>query len=262
MPKRFLSAISTFRDALDTLQRKPYVQDEEGVRRLYFDHAAVQSSMRVSEPYALDLSYTETMMGFLLFNTDPRHILIVGLGGGSLSKYCHHQFPQTRITTLEINEDVIALRDKFLIPPDNEFFKIIHADAVEYLATSEARADIILLDGYDAGGLPDGLCAEAFYSHCWRALSTEGVLVANLWGGGTGDRGVYLDRLRGMFDGRVWWSKPRNSSNLIAFALKSGRYYPQWSRLMRKAQVLSNRYGLDLSRVVKNMRLRPDPDQS
>ena len=261
MSKRMLSALNYLTDALEVFQGKPYIYEEEGVRRLYFDSLAVQSSMRVSDPYALDLSYTESMMGFLLFNSEPRHILIVGLGGGSLSKYCHQQFPQARITTLEINKDVIALRDEFLIPPDSELFQIVQADAAEYLAINELQADVILLDGYDACGLPDALCAEAFYSHCWKALGAEGVLVANLWGGGTGDRGVYLDRLRGIFNGRVWWSKPRNSSNLIAFALKSRRYYPQWSRLMRKAQVLGNRYGLDLSRVVKNMRLRPDPDQ-
>lgn len=259
MAKRILSTLSDFAEELGYGQGKPYVYEEEGVRRLHFDSVAVQSSMRLSDPFALDLSYTETMMGFLLFNAEPRHILIVGLGGGSLSKYCHHQFPQTRITTLEINQDVIALRDEFLIPPDSALFQIVHTDAVEYLAGSDIQADIILLDGYDACGLPDSLCAEAFYSHCWQALSAEGVLVANLWGGGDRDRGVYLDRLHGIFSGRVWWSKPRSSSNLIAFAVKNERYYPQWSRLMLKAQALGERYELDLPRVVKNMRLRPDP---
>lgn len=259
MANRFLSALSDFAQTLYG-QGKPYVYEEEGVRRLHFDSVAVQSSMRLSDPYALDLSYTETMMAFLLFNATPKHILIVGLGGGSLSKYCHRHFPTTRITTLEINPDVIALRDEFLIPPDSEYFRVEHADAVVYLARTDIQHDIILLDGYDACGLPESLCEEVFYSHCWRALTAGGVLVANLWGGSDGDRGVYLERLRGIFDGRVWWSKPRNSSNLIAFAVKSERYCPQWSRLLRKAQELKERYGLDLPRVVKNMRLRPEPE--
>ena len=82
------------------------------------------------------------------------------------------------------------------------------------------QADIILLDGYDAEGLPSCLCAESFYANCWQALSAQGVLVANLWGGEP-NRGVYLNRLRGIFDGRVWWSKPRDSSNLIVFAVKN-----------------------------------------
>ena len=259
MPKRILPAIRDFVQILVDGWGKPSVRDEDGCRSLQFNDGAVQSSMRVSEPFELDLSYTRAMMGFLLFNDVPQHILLIGLGGGSLSKYCYQQFPQARITTLEINPNVIALRDEFLIPPDNERFEIVQADAIDYLMRSDLHADVILLDGYDAEGLPKSLCAESFYSNCWHALSEQGVLVANLWGGEP-NRGVYLNRLRGIFDGRVWWSRPRNSTNLIVYAVKDERFYPQWSRLITKAQNLSARYRLDLTWVVKNMRRREEPD--
>lgn len=261
MAKRILPVLRDFARLLVDGQGKPCVYEDrdEGIRRLQFSGGVVQSSMRVSAPFELDLSYTEAMMGFLLFNVEPRHILMVGLGGGSLSKFCFHHFPQARITTLEIDAEVIAFRDEFLIPPDDERFQVVHTDASEYLARNDVQADVILLDGYNAAGLPDCLCDEPFYSNCWNALSTEGVLVANLWGGEP-RRAVYLERLRGIFDGRVWWSKPCGSSNLIVFAVKSPHYFPQWSRLMRQAQTLGERYRLDLARVVKDMRLRPDPD--
>lgn len=259
MAKRILPAIRYFVQILVDSWGKPSVCDEGGVRSLQFNGGAIQSSMRVSAPYELDLNYTRAMMGFLLINAEPQHILLVGLGGGSLSKYCYHQFPQAHITTLEINPDVIALRDEFLVPLDDERFQIVQSDACEYLARSDVYADIILLDGYDAEGLPKNLCAESFYSNCWQALSAQGVLVANLWGGES-NRGVYLNRLRGIFDGRVWWSKPRDSSNLIVFAVKNEHFYPQWSRLIAKAQTLDKRYRLDLLWVVKNMRLREEPD--
>ena len=58
----------------------------------------------------------------------------------------------------------------------------------------------------------------------------------------------------------MWWSKPRDSSNLIVFAVKNEHFYPQWSRLMSKAQTLDKRYRLDLLWVVNNMRRREDPD--
>ncbi len=259
MTKRILPAIRDFVQILVEGWGKPDVREDDGCRSLHFNDGAVQSSMRVSEPYELDLSYTRAMMGFLLFNDAPQRILLVGLGGGSLSKYCYQQFPQARITTLEINPDVIALRDEFLIPPDNDRFEVVQADAVDYLARSDLHADVILLDGYDAEGLPKSLCTESFYSNCWQALSTQGVLVANLWGG-EANRGTYLNRLRSIFDGRVWWSRPRNSTNLIVFAVKNEHFYPQWSRLIAKAQTLSTRYRLDLTWVVKNMRLREEPD--
>jgi len=259
MAKRILPALRDFVQILVDGWGKPGVCDEGGVRSLQFSNGAVQSSMRVSAPFELDLSYTRAMMGFLLFNAAPRHILLVGLGGGSLSKYCYHQFPLARITTLEINPDVIALRDDFLVPPDDERFQVVQSDASEYLARGDVHADIILLDGYDAEGLPNGLCSESFYSNCWQALSTQGVLAANLWGGES-NRSVYLNRLRGIFDGRVWWCNPPKSNNLIAFAVKNELFYPQWSRLISKAQTLDKRYRLDLPWLVQNMRLRKDPD--
>ncbi|MBI5612906.1 MAG: hypothetical protein HY942_07565 [Gammaproteobacteria bacterium] len=249
--------LSDLVNILEDYRVTPGVHDQDGVRCLRFGGGTVQSAMRISAPFELDLSYTRTMMGFLLFNTAPRDILLVGLGGGSLSKYCHRRFPQARITTLEIDPDVIALRDEFLIPADDERFRVVQVDACEYLARSDLQADVLLLDGYDAAGLPDRLCSKSFYSNCWQALSAHGVLVANLWNGEP-KRAVYLDRLNGIFDGRVWWSKPDDSNSLIVFAVKSAHYYPQWSRLMATALALGARDRLDLPRVVNDMRRRPE----
>lgn len=253
MSKRILHVLT------DILWGKPNVCDDGGIRSLHFSGGTVQSSMRVSDPFDLDLSYTRAMMGFLLFNAKPRHILLVGLGGGSLSKYCYRQFPQARVTTLEISQDVIALRDEFLVPQDDERFHVVHTDACDYLAHGKAQADVILLDGYDATGLPDCLCSESFYSSCWRALATPGVLVANLWGGET-HRTRFVDRLRTVFNGRVWWCRPVDSSSLIVFAVKDENFYPRWSDLMSKAKALEAQYHLDLSRLVKQMQLREEPD--
>ena len=229
------------------------------MRRLRFDNGVMQSSMRVAAPFELDLSYTRGMMGFLLFNREPHHILLVGLGGGSLSKYCYRALPEARITTLEINPEVIALRDRFLIPPDDEQFRIVQTDACDHLARGDVQADVVLLDGYDAAGLPERLCSAAFYSACWRVLSEQGLLVVNLWGGEP-RRPLYLERLKGVFHGRVWWGRPRDSSSLIAFAVKDARYRPRWSRLMDAAQTLERRYRLGLPPLVNDLRRRPDPD--
>lgn len=238
----------------------PKVYNEGGVRCLRFRPGVVQSAMRVSNPFALDLSYTQAMMGFLLFNAAPRDILIIGLGGGSLPKFCYRELSQARVTTVEIDPAVIALRDEFLIPADNERFRIVQADGCDYLERSDLQADVIMVDGYDAVGLPDSLCSESFYSNCWNALSSNGVLVVNLWGGAR-NRTAYIDRLRSIFDDRVWWSRPRESSGLIVYAVKDRHYYPKWTRLMSQAHALDARYRLELTQVVSDMRERPEVDE-
>jgi hypothetical protein len=42
-----------------------------------------------------------------------------------------------------------------------------------------------------------------------------------------------------------------DSSNMIVFAVRNEHFYPQWSRLMSKAQTLGKRCRLDLPWVVK-----------
>lgn len=236
-------------------QDQPFVYEEDGIKSLRFCCTAVQSSMRLSHPFELELGYTQTMMGFLLFNDEPEHILIVGLGGGSLSKYCYHQFPHAQITTLEISPKVIALRDEFMIPPDDERFRVIHTDAAEYLANNDIQADIILLDGFDTDGMPDSLSSTSFYVDCWRNLGEHGVLVSNLLGSNR-RVGIYLKRLRGVFNDLLWSSKSFDSCNLIAFAVKSDGYAPHWSNLLTKANALAERYQLNMPLIVKNMRRR------
>ena len=46
----------------------------------------------------------------------------------------------------------------------------------------------------------------------------------------------------------------------VVYAVKNKHFYPQWSRLMSRAPILRECYRLDLTWVVKNMRLREEPD--
>lgn len=236
----------------------PYVHEEDGVRCLRFNDGVVQSAMQVEDPIALNLSYTRAMMGFLLFHPVPQDILIVGLGGGSLPKFCYHRLPTARITTLEIDPAVIALRDAFEIPPDNERFLIVPGDACTVLTRGNIETDVILLDGYDAAGLPDCLCSETFYDQCHQALRPGGVLAVNLWGGEP-RRVAYLDRLRRVFNDRVWWCKPRDSSSLIVLAVNDAQFTPRWSQLVAAARALDAKHRLNLMSAVEDLRTRPDP---
>ncbi|MGH8783202.1 spermidine synthase [Paraburkholderia sp.] len=205
----------------------------------------------MSDPLELDLSYTRAMMSFQLFHSDPRDILIVGLGGGSLSKYCFHKFPLARVTTVEIDERVIALREWFVIPPDSERFQIVHADAAEYLPDRVGVADVILLDGFDAFGLPASLSSQSFYDCCHAALRDGGVLVANLLNSDS-QLATYLSRIRRACDGKLFRTVARREGNTIAIGVKQGTV-PGWRDLYDRAEAITAAMGLDLCRYVKKM---------
>ena len=86
------------------------------------------------------LAYTRKMMAFLMFNSQPRRILQLGLGGGSLAKFCYRYLPDASITVVEIDSDVLALRDEFQVPADDARFRVVQGNGVEYVAAPGARA--------------------------------------------------------------------------------------------------------------------------
>ena len=200
-------------------QQPPLVRTGGGRRTLEFTPGDIQSEMLLARPEALVLEYTRAMMCFALFVPAPRHILMVGLGGGSLAKFCYRHFPRARITVLEIRADVIALRDAFCIPPDDARLRILHCDAADYLARCPGSCDVLLVDGFDSQGLPSSLAGSAFYAACRRALHPGGVLVANVF---TYDPqyASALQGLRAAFHGRLAWFTRIAGNNRILFALR------------------------------------------
>lgn len=68
---------------------RPFIIDSGLRRSLHFSFDGVQSCMDLLDPDRLTLAYTRRMMAFLLFNSAPVRVLLLGLGGGSLAKFCY-----------------------------------------------------------------------------------------------------------------------------------------------------------------------------
>lgn len=159
---------------------RPFVYEDARSIAMHFDISATQSRMRRDDPNRLDLDYTRAMAGFLLLQPAPEAILAIGLGGGSLPKYCFKHLSSAHITVVEINPHVIAMRDTFCIPPDGERFRVVCGDGASFVSESESPYDVILVDGFTYDGQPEQLCSMAFYDACRKALTPDGVLVVNM----------------------------------------------------------------------------------
>lgn len=236
---------------LSGIYDKPFIIEDGKTRRLHFGLGAIQSSMRIREPDALDFAYTRKMMAFLLFRPDPAHILMVGLGGGSLLKFCHRHLPRTRLTVVEVNPDVIALRGEFNIPDDARV-RIVQADAAEYLPGAEGDTDILLLDGFDARGIAPGFEHSAFYRAARRRLATGGVLVANFAGTPEG-WSRHLELLREAFSDQVLVARVTAGDNHVAFAFSDGELSLDWTRLEARSAELARRIPLDFRAILKRL---------
>ena len=222
------------------------VTEERGMRTLHLGSRAIQSAMRISRPWDLELAYTRAMMGFLMFNNMPQDVLMIGLGGGSLAKFIRRQRPQTRITAVEIDPRVIAAaRTHFELPPDDDALRVVEADGALYVRQHPASADVILLDGFDAGNQVEALATQTFYAACRRALKPGGVLVVNLWGRDS-EFSEYFARLTRAFDGEVGWIPVQDKTNVIVFGFTESGAAARLDAARPRLADLSKRYGLDL----------------
>lgn len=194
---------------------RPFVRRGWRYTSLQFNRADAQSRMLRFQPDRLLVDYTRTMMGALLFNPRPARIGMIGLGGGSQVKFCHRHLPHSSIEVVENNPGVLALRRRFKVPRDDARLRVVLGDGAQWVRENPGRFDLLLVDGYDEGGIPAALSTQRYYRDCRNALASGGVLASNLY---CADAGLHIERLRRAFDGRVLVLEEAQQSNRVAFA--------------------------------------------
>lgn len=230
------------------------ISEQNGVRSLHLGGSMIQSAMKINAPNELELLYTQCMMGFLLFHPVPAHILMVGLGGGSLAKFVYHQMPRTKTTVVEINQQVISTAfNYFALPAEDERFQVMLADGARYIADHPFCTDILMIDGFDDGCQIASLCSEEFYNQAYQVLGKDGMLVVNLL---SRDKNLnsYLERIKDSFQGRVVAMLSEARGNMIVFAFKQNPGKLAWKVLKTRAKKLEAVYGLPFPDFVSKLR--------
>jgi len=230
------------------------ISERNDVRYLHLGGPAVQSAMRLKEPHALELEYTRAMMAFALFRSDPRDIALIGLGGGSIAKYIHRNLPQSRLTALEINPEVVAAaRAYFMLPADDERLTVITGDGAAFVHDHPDSQDVLLVDGFDAKRIVDALTSAEFYRACKAMLRPGGVAVFNLWGS---DEYYprFFDRLARAFGEHVLQLPAEKKGNIIVFAFRKPLPGVKLEALQQHAQRLEAALGLEFENFVSRMR--------
>jgi spermidine synthase len=234
-------------------EARVYVSERNGVRSLHLGNNFVQSAMRLAFPNHLELAYTRCMMGFLLFHPHPENIIMIGLGGGSLAKFVHHKLTRTKTTVIEINEEVIsAARNYFCFPQGDERLQTVIGDGADYIASHPAKADVLMVDGFDGGCQVPSLCTQDFYNNARGALRKNGVLVVNLLGRDKGFQN-YMRRMESSFSGNVTTLVAEPVGNVVAFAFRQSPAKRLWNELPKRAVELEQRFALPFTEFAKKL---------
>ncbi len=167
------------------------LSEADGVRYLHLGHTPwVQGAMRIARPWKLEIEYIRDMMCWQTHAQDlgltVKHIVQLGLGAASLTKYCYREFPQTMITVIELNPQVIAAcRQFFKLPANDARLNVVQASADAWVSNPahHASADVLQIDIYDADARGPVFDSAAFYAACRACLTPQGVMTVNVFGG-------------------------------------------------------------------------------
>jgi spermidine synthase len=143
---------------------------------------------------------------------NPR-ILLIGLGIGTTPYQLHSLLDGFKLDIVEYDEQVVKFARKY--SPSKIRDNIIVEDGFEYVARTEKKYDIIMLDAYGKGArIPKQFYCEDFVKNAHRILGKEGVLLINyaMHPYGIIKFGGYAKLLSGMF--RSYRVKVEGSSDM------------------------------------------------
>ena len=225
------------------------VSDDGEVRHLHLGTPWIQGSMRVAEPFEIELQYVQRMMAWLLFvepaSVTKRHAMQLGLGAGAITKFCHKKL-RLCTTAIELNPQVLAVcRQWFKLPPDGPKLRVVLADAAEEIKNPMwlGTVDALAVDLYDHEAAAPVLDSPDFYADC-RALRTEdGCMTVNLFGRASSFERSLKSMASAFGEDALWAFKPTREGNTVVLAQRTPSR-PKRTELAARAEAIQARWDL------------------
>jgi spermidine synthase len=239
------------------------ISEQGGVRFLHLDTPWVQGAMAVRAPNVIVLEYVQRMMAWMLWRPSAAvaggHAVQLGLGAGSITRFCHSVLRMPRVTAVELNPTVIAAcRHGFKLPANDARLTVVQADAGQWVADAAHRgiAQALNVDLYDHDAAAPVLDSDAFYVQCRDLLAPGGVMSVNLFGRAS-SLATSSARIATAFGrDQVWSLRPTKEGNTVVIAAR-GVVVPAREELLDRAVFIEREYGLPARKWLKMVRPLP-----
>ena len=142
-----------------------------------------ESVTNLRDPDDLPVAYTQMMTTSLIYPRELRRILMIGLGGGSISTYLGRAMPDAEIDTVEIDPGVIDVARKFFGIKDSPRVRYLDGDGRVFLTRNKKQYDLILIDAFHGGYVPFHLLTREFYTLVKQRLAPGGAAAFNVHDG-------------------------------------------------------------------------------
>ena len=212
--------------------------------------------MLIDEPNVLVHEYIQRMMAWLLFvepnSVAKRQALQLGLGAGSLTKFCRRVL-RMKTTAIELNPRVVAAcRGWFHLPQDDNRLKVVLADAEKEIKQPHwiGAVDALQVDVYDQEAAGPVLDSAEFYADCRKVLTEDGYMTVNLFGRSSSfQRSV--DNMASAFGADALWAfKATREGNTVVLAQRTP-LRPTRAVLMERADTIQRLWGLPADKWVR-----------
>ncbi len=168
-----------------SLYRNLFVTQDGDLRCLTFRRASAgtrQTCITLKDPLYLFFPYARMMMGALYLNPEPKRVLVIGLGGGTLPMGIRDLYPDTDIDVVEIDPAVVKAAQEYFSFKDDPKMKVHVEDGrvfVKKTIKSTARYDLVMLDAFEDDYIPEHLLTQEFLKEVKSIMTPGGVIAAN-----------------------------------------------------------------------------------
>ncbi|XPF92780.1 spermidine synthase [Colwellia sp. RE-S-Sl-9] len=162
------------------------IVDENGNKRcLKFNTKSSktnQSCIFKDDPQKLVFNYAKLVFSSLLMIDDPKKVLIIGLGGGTLSNTIHQLYPDAYIDNIEIDPAVTNVAREYFSFFENDKITATTQDGRIFIKRAKLKKqkyDWIILDAFNGDYIPEHLLTKEFFEETKNILSPNGIISAN-----------------------------------------------------------------------------------
>jgi spermidine synthase len=171
----------------DTQYHRITVTESGTTRNLRFD-ATRQSAVDITDGITSKARYADYVQLAMALKPDAAHALVVGLGGGSITKRFWHDFTTMTVDSVEIDPVVVDVAKRYFAFPTDPRLRVFVQDARRYVQTTKDTYDLVVVDAYYADAMPFHLTTQEFFREAKARMAPDGVLAYNVISSFTGDK--------------------------------------------------------------------------